>query len=158
MSAKTLKGNWIWESEKIVRGLEFFPFLEVVLSLGICPKFTPKPPQPCLERGLRERETFLCIISRGEWRLHGDQTPILMRRRLQIRELLTDCQQHIARFLLHQCHGNATFQTVFFFFFWEGGSYKNRDGAVLIMKLNFSKRNLSSKDFELTLLKDIKKV
>lgn len=27
-------------------------FLEVVLSLGICPKFTPKPPQPCLERGV----------------------------------------------------------------------------------------------------------
>lgn len=57
----------------------------VVLSLGICPKFTPAPHFPASVGVMREWETFLGIISPGEWRLQGDQTLILMRRRPQIR-------------------------------------------------------------------------
>lgn len=48
----------------------------------------PCTPHPCLSAGYerrREWETFLGIISPGEWRLQGDQTLILMRRRPRIR-------------------------------------------------------------------------
>lgn len=48
----------------------------------------PCTPHPCSSGGYersREWETFLGIISPGEWRLQGDQTLILMRRRPRIR-------------------------------------------------------------------------
>lgn len=48
----------------------------------------PCTPLPCFSGGYerrREWETFLGIISHGEWRLQGDQTLILMRRRPRIR-------------------------------------------------------------------------
>lgn len=48
----------------------------------------PCTPLPCFSGGYerrREWETFLGIISPGEWRLQGDQTLILMRRRPRIR-------------------------------------------------------------------------
>lgn len=48
----------------------------------------PCTPHPCSSGGYersREWETFLGIISPGEWRLQGDQSLILMRRRPRIR-------------------------------------------------------------------------
>ena len=48
----------------------------------------PCTPLPCFSGGYERRsewETFLGIISPGEWRLQGDQTLILMRRRPRIR-------------------------------------------------------------------------
>ena len=77
--------RWVWESERRERGLCGIWGSTLPWDLSQTYPCTPHPSfRGGYERG-REWATFLGIISPGEWRLHGDQTLILMRRRLQIR-------------------------------------------------------------------------